>query len=197
MNKPKALSLALIAVIASGCAATASLIDNVYTLNQDHRIIPHNFEYKYGSVYLDYNAPKPEAIPDPNLEKAPETEPPQASLDDEESPFFVDIEFYNESAVVRNKQTIVDQIQGNLEGKRFLIVGHSHGKSAIGVDRLSAERARFISNMLLLEGVPQSNIFFMSSFSDGGKDYSVIKGARLMTIPKNSSEFSLITGLRS
>jgi len=200
------LPLLLVSLIA-GCAHKLELLDHVVKLNQPYRVIKHDFDNKYGLVYSlpEKQTVIPERITEPEekvpvskIEKKDQKHTLVRSLEKSKTKplSYVDIEFFNESAVVKNREETVSKILDNIKSDRYLIVGHSHGKSAIGVESLAAKRARYMSNVLFLAGIPRENIFFFSAWSDGDKDYSISKGVRVFALPEtlNASQ-SLITGI--
>lgn len=196
--KKVAISLSVsIAIV--GCAHQMELIDTVVDLNHSYRVIEHNFDSKYGLVYEPNQVDLPVFT---GTEKEDtvipvKTDDNNVKTIEDGNISYVDIDFYNESAVVKNREEVIEKIKNNITSNRYLIIGHSHGKSIIGVESLSTQRARYISNVLFVAGVPRKNMFFISSWSDGGQPYGIPKGARVIGLPENlNSNIALITGLQ-
>ncbi len=198
MTIKKTLIAASVCVVIAGCAHKLELLDTVIDLNQPHRVIEHNFNQKYGLVFEPEQVslpafsgpePKPVAVQKEAVKEVVEPEPVEPLA-------YVDIDFFNESAVVKNRAEVIEKIKKSIDTDRFLIVGHSHGKSAIGVESLASKRARYLSNVLYLSGIPRENIIYISSWSDGGQPYDIPKGARVIGLPKNiDPNIALLTGL--
>lgn len=188
----KSIICFFIVSLLSACSSTV-LLDNVFSLNEKHRLIKHNFEKKYGTVYLEFKA-------NDKIERVERVTPKESSKPEMISVkkidlSYIDIDFYNESSVVSNKEDILKTFANDFKRSKFIIVGHSHGTSKSGVEKLAAKRARFISNILFLEGVPRNEILIMSSFSDGDISYSINKGARVIAMPNDNINLSVITGI--
>lgn len=193
----KTLIAASVCLAVSGCAHKLELLDTVVDLNQPHRVIEHDFRKKYGLVYEPEQVSLPafsgpEPVPSHVNVEPVNSEPAKTS----EPLAYIDIEFFNESAVVKNHEEVIRGIKESIDANRFLIIGHSHGKSVVGVENLASKRARYLSNVLVLAGVPRENIFYISSFSDGGQPYEIPKGARVVGLPNTlSADIALLTGL--
>lgn len=201
--KIKFLMALLLTVLIIGCTAKPSLYSPFLKLNQPTRIISHDFSKKYNLVpnnnyqrgtvnelgYLqDRNKINQDSIEvnSNNLKQANNN--PQLQ--------YVDVEFYNESSIIKDTTVTVDNILKKLDGNKYLIVGHSHGNSLVGVGKLATERAKFVSEILQASGVPRANIYHISSWSDTSTDYDMKKGVRVFSMPeKLSLNESLITGL--
>lgn len=203
-----------IITILSGCAShKVVLLDDVFRLNEPYRVIEHNFEEKYAAYYTPPKTShtvfsKDDVVhasftTNTNKERSgsidsESKEESKANNDFVESNnlAYIDIEFINESAVIKNTVSVANQIRSTLDGDKYLVVGHSHGKSSIGVETLASKRARFLSDVLKLAGIPKEDIFYISSFSDGGKKYDIPKGARVIALPSNLDQnVALLTGL--
>lgn len=223
MTFKKTLFGALMCTAVAGCAHKVNLLDQVVSLNQPYRVIEHDFQTKYGAVYLPAPAAateeKPQQAPEQKADETPEpissgnplpgiyetvnetpgdvTETKPAPADQSSDNLtYVDVEFFNESAVMKDHEDVVKKVKQHIKSDEFLIVGHSHGKSAVGVESLAAQRAQFVADVLFISGVPRKNIHFISSWSDGGLGHTIPKGARIIGIPKGlNTTIALITGL--
>lgn len=202
----KTLIGASICASIAGCSHNLHLLDEVVTLNQPYRVIEHNFETKYRAVILPPGDPEvPETTkPISSGNPAPEifntvTEMPAQTTDlkqPDEPLSYVDVEFFNESAVMKDHDEVIRRIKETLNADEFLIIGHSHGKSSIGVENLATQRAQYVANVLSVSGISRKNIHFLSSWSDGGLGHTVPKGARIIALRNGlNSTLALITGL--
>lgn len=193
----KTLIAVSVCLAVAGCAHKLELLDTVVDLNQPHRVIEHDFRKKYGLVYEPEQASIPAFSGSEPVTSSLAIEEPKSLPVNEHIPLaYVDIDFFNESAVVKNHQEVIQKVKESIDANRFLIIGHSHGKSVVGVEELSYKRARYLSNVLVLAGIPRENIFYISSFSDGGQPYEIPKGARVVGLPDTlSADIALLTGL--
>lgn len=205
MTKTKTIfALALSSAIV-GCSSKIRMLDTVFDLHQPYRIIKHDFTQKYEVVpgvpvatEKTVIQTKPKAKVELEEQKSLPKQTQADSFSKQPSLSFVDVEFYNETAAIKNARATVETILNELDSDAYLIVGHSHGKSNIGVERLASERAKYMSDVLKSAGVPRENIFFISSWSDGTQDYSISKGVRVFALPDELTETqSLITGIIS
>lgn len=225
MTFKKTILGALMCTSFAGCAHKVHLLDEVVSLNQPYRVIEHDFQTKYGAVFIPTSAPvpaaeelpqqapaqKPEELPGPvssgnplpgvyeTVNETPSEITETKSVTDEKSGndlTYVDVDFFNESAVMKDHESVIAKIKQNIDSEEFLIVGHSHGKSAIGVENLAAQRAQYVANVLFISGIPRKNIHFISSWSEGGLGHTIPKGARIIGLPKGlNNTLALITGL--
>jgi len=192
----------LTAFLTMGCVGSIALLDEVVKFDEPHRVIEHSFDQKYGLIFDQVQSP----IVEKNrlklkrlekevlLENDSEYKSPELPMEDQPLAY-VEVEFYSESSVAKQTKKAVQEILA-LKADQYLIVGHSHGNSQIGVAKLAAERARYISIMLHLAGVSQKKLHVVSSFSDSGEGYSIAKGVRVFGLPeKLTLNQSLITGI--
>lgn len=224
MTFKKTLLGALMCTTVAGCAHKVHLLDEVVTLNQPYRVIEHDFQTKYGAVFIPAYTP---AVAEERPQDAPERKPdepagpvssgnplpgvyetvnetPGEVIEKQTAPAeqtgedltYVDVDFFNESAVMKDHEAVVEKIKRNIQSEEYLIVGHSHGKSAVGVESLAAQRAQYVADVLFISGVPRKNIHFISSWSEGGLGHTIPKGARIIGLPKGlNNTLALITGL--
>jgi len=198
----KSFTFILSVFMTLGCVGSIALLDEVVKLDEPHRVIHHRFDQKYGLIFDQAREPvfeknrfplkksENDVLENPPEDKArelPVEEPPLA---------YVEVEFYSESSVAKQTKQAVQAILA-LEADQYLIVGHSHGNSQIGVAKLAAERARYISIVLHLAGISEKKLHIVSSFSDSGAGYSIAKGVRVFGLPENLTlNQSLITGIQ-
>lgn len=188
--------LLLLVILSVGCATNrVELLDEVVSLNEPHRIIVHDFNEKYGLVY----EVKPETVrPVSQPMRKPNHDKPVLKKPLDKPLSYIDIHFYNESAAVPNKLETINKIKQALDTEYLLIVGHSHGKSLIGVQALATKRAYNLSNALEAAGIPKANMYLAGSWSDGSKKHGLSKGVRVIGLPsKLDQELALIIGLSS
>lgn len=195
--KNKIVSVFLILGVA-GCSSKMVMLDTVFDINQPYRVIKHNFKVKYEIVPDVPKQITQESLKEPEIKEVENQKKKTVKTLKHDEPVlsYVDVEFYNESSKIKNADQLVDNILNQLNGNSYLIVGHSHGKSNVGVETLAAKRAEYMSNILQSAGVKKENIFYISSWSDGTKDYSISKGVRVFALPETlSNNQSLITGI--
>ncbi|WP_166426145.1 hypothetical protein [Paraglaciecola sp. 20A4] len=199
----KNLNVALLVFLLTSCASNTNVLrDHITKLNQSERIIPHDFSKKYTDVIelgLDKSTDKKQSIETEVTYVAPQNIE-RISKQKEQSASkllkYVDIEFLNESAEINDKNLSLSLISENIDTEYFLIIGHSHGVSSVGVETLSSKRARSLSVALIETGIPKDHIYFISAWSDGGMNYSISKGVRVVGLPAELSEnAALITGI--
>ena len=160
----------------NGCSSNkVVLLDTVFDLKSDYRIIKHDFSKKYSVLDHIPEKPKPFALaggiihPSTNLVKSLESLP---SIEDD---------FFNESSVIKDVEITINKIIAELGKERLLIVGHSHGNSKVGVKKLAGQRADFILTHLMKRGVKEEEVYLMGAWSENNTNYSMKRGARVFS----------------
>ncbi|NRA71956.1 MAG: hypothetical protein HRU24_13120 [Gammaproteobacteria bacterium] len=212
MTFKRYFSVGLSTLVIMGCSSTMVMRESIFKLNQDYRILRHDFSQKFDLMPADLLTPvsiiildELEQVPAKKFTEVPtkvalEMEPPKKETTTVKITIsdlqYIDVDFYNESAKIIDSKIIVEKILTELGSSSYMIVGHSHGKSNVGVEILSAQRARYISDALQLAGVPEKNIYHITSWSKTKDNYSISKGVRVFAMPKELTPNQLlITGI--
>ena len=100
------------------------------------------------------------------------------------------IDFHNESFVIANYKSTIDNLVDFVgdEGEVF-VVGHSHGISSVGVDKLAVKRSNAVRYALLDKGVDSKRIHTLASWSGKKEKYAPSKGVQVIKI--NNKNLSL------
>lgn len=74
--------------------------------------------------------------------------------------------FYNEQIRPHDQNQLLDNFlrSANVNNK-YIIMGHSHGLSSLGVEKLAYMRANYVKNLLVKQGVLSENIITLANWS--------------------------------
>lgn len=105
------------------------------------------------------------------------------------------IEFGNESTVPTNYGKLKPELLSYLaEKNNIFLIGHSHGASSVGVDKLATMRANAVKYLLEGNGVPSEKIHTLAFWSDAGRSFAPVKGVQILAVD-NLSKTPLIAGM--
>jgi len=97
------------------------------------------------------------------------------------------VSFRNESSVIDSDlNTELATIKSTLDTQsHYLVVGHSHGKSAKGNNYLASKRADKVSRWLVSNGLPSKNVHKLASWSASKESYAPTKGVQVFKVDEN------------
>ena len=169
----------ILAMLLTGCASNhVQIRDEVVRLQEPYRVIQHDFTHAYDVV----SAVPKKAYPKQKIwHKINRKQYPLA---------FVDIEFDHDKSTLQDEKAALEKIKEQLQAQYYLVVGHSHGESDVGVVPLSVHRAVALSKLLERSGVNHANIFTASSWSHDAAQTNIPRGVRVFGLPEkpNSAE---------
>lgn len=138
-------------------------------------------------VYRDLTRPKeirfPITPPVPQPARVPVQVHPQA---DQPSVF---IEFANDSATEFDEKRLAAFADAIPSGTAVLVVGHSHGQSAVGVADLATQRAETVRRWL--QGRGQADVHTMASWGGRIVPFAPNRGVHLYVLTHSSDAVSI------
>lgn len=74
--------------------------------------------------------------------------------------------FYNEQIRPHDQNQLLDNFLRSVNvNNKYIIMGHSHGLSSLGVEKLAYMRANYVKNLLVKQGVLSENIITLANWS--------------------------------
>lgn len=160
----KGIILLLSLVVLSGCAATNSyVVDPSHKAEKSKRLFYRDLTVV---AYPSVSDPKREDKLTDNLPQSTNTE---FNIIGMNAPYFV--AFKNESSepISLKKNFGLSLLLQKADAQaRYIIIGYSHGISAVGIEKLASDRAENVAQLLVDAGVPRSQLHLFASFSGGG-----------------------------
>ncbi len=106
-------------------------------------------------------------------------------------PYYVP--FDNESfSLPADHQTSLNTIVKNhKKGNRYVVMGHSHGKSLVGTSKLALARAEVVSKWLINNGVNKTSIHQTASWGDHSDSLAPPKGVMVYVTSETNGRFLL------
>jgi len=100
------------------------------------------------------------------------------------------IEFGNDSVAQFDRQALLLFMAATPSDARILVVGHSHGQSAVGTQALASRRAETIGHHLQAKGF--ANVHTLAFWGSQTINFAPSRGVQLYVVPAGQDQFPII-----